>query len=178
MKPWMMAVMSGSPQLVTKTYTSSQTITIPLGVSRLEKLTGKGAAGTPGYTEEGYSYSVRATQERRLRSTGEWVETFSLNTSGFSTNYPTSGCGSSVSTPDNDTYSAIRSCSYYSSIRADTNYVAPTTGASTTGFGKTFPGGSGSAAELVTHNNVVVKPGDPYALVVPSGGSITITYYQ
>lgn len=58
-------------------------------------------------------------------------------------------------------------------------YDAPaTTGASTTGFGKTFAGGIGGAATPATYINVAVTSGTSYTLVVPSGGSITITYMQ
>ena len=60
------------------------------------------------------------------------------------------------------------------------DYVQPAfDGANTTGFGKTFAGGvSGGAATPVTYNNVAVTPGAAYTLVIPAGGSITITYYK
>lgn len=51
-----------------------------------------------------------------------------------------------------------------------------TTGASTTGFGKTFSGGIGVTAGTTTYNNVVITASTGYPLVVPSGGYITITY--
>lgn len=56
--------------------------------------------------------------------------------------------------------------------------IAATTGADTVGFGKTFPGGVGGPASPVTYNNVAVTPGASYSLTIPSGGSITITYYK
>jgi hypothetical protein len=55
---------------------------------------------------------------------------------------------------------------------------AATTGASATGFGKTFLGGTGGAATPTNFTNVTVVPNASYNLVVPSGGSITITYYK
>ena len=52
-------------------------------------------------------------------------------------------------------------------------------GANTTGFGYTFPGGAvATPATPVTHNNVAVTPGAGYALTIPSGGSITLTYFE
>lgn len=53
-------------------------------------------------------------------------------------------------------------------------------GSATTGFGYTFAGGTASAptAVAVTHSNVPVTPGASYSLVIPAGGSITITYYE
>lgn len=55
-------------------------------------------------------------------------------------------------------------------------YNDPTTGSSTTAFGYTFPGGTGGAASPVTYNNVAVTPGASYSIVVPAGGSVSITY--
>jgi len=60
-------------------------------------------------------------------------------------------------------------------LRCDV-YVAATTGSDTTGFSKTFSGGVGGAASGTTYNDVAITPGASYSLVVPSGGSITITY--
>ena len=55
-------------------------------------------------------------------------------------------------------------------------FVNDTVGASTTAFGYTFLGGTGGAATPVTYNNVAVTPGGSYSIVVPSGGSVSITY--
>lgn len=52
-----------------------------------------------------------------------------------------------------------------------------TTGASATAFGLTFPGSTGNVAQTTTtFNNVAVTQGQQYQIVVPAGGSITITY--
>lgn len=53
-----------------------------------------------------------------------------------------------------------------------------TTGASTTGFGKTFPGGVGGAAAPVTYTNQPVIGGTSYQMTIPAGGKITISYYE
>jgi hypothetical protein len=55
-------------------------------------------------------------------------------------------------------------------------FVDATVGASTTAFGYTFPGGTGGAATPVTYSNVAVTPGASYPIVVPAGGSVSITY--
>jgi hypothetical protein len=55
-------------------------------------------------------------------------------------------------------------------------FNSPTTGAPTTAFGYSFPGGTGGAATPVTYNNVPVTPGASYSIVVPAGGSVSITY--
>lgn len=51
-----------------------------------------------------------------------------------------------------------------------------TNGSASTGFGKTFPGGIGEAAQELTFENVPVVAGQQYQLNIPAGGSITITY--
>lgn len=53
-----------------------------------------------------------------------------------------------------------------------------TTGASATAFGKTFPGGTGGSATTTTFNSISITPGATYNIVVPAGGSLTITYFQ
>jgi hypothetical protein len=67
------------------------------------------------------------------------------------------------------------------------NYIAlGSAGTATTGFGKTFPGGTltgttpfrtAVAPSTTTFTNVAITPGTTYNIVVPSGGSLTITYY-
>ena len=56
-------------------------------------------------------------------------------------------------------------------------YENGTNGLASTGFGYVFPGGDEGPAVPVTYNNVAVTPNTVYPLVVPSGGSITISYF-
>jgi hypothetical protein len=53
--------------------------------------------------------------------------------------------------------------------------INATTGASTTGFSQTFPGGAGGAASTTTYTNVAVTPGTTYTVV--NNGALTIQYY-
>lgn len=53
-------------------------------------------------------------------------------------------------------------------------YSPGSTGASTTGFGLSFPGGNSGPASLVSYSNVNVTPGTTYTIV--NNGSLTITY--
>lgn len=54
-----------------------------------------------------------------------------------------------------------------------------TPGTAATGFGKTFPGGAANtAASVTTYTNVAITPGASYSVVVPSGATVQITYYQ
>jgi hypothetical protein len=57
-------------------------------------------------------------------------------------------------------------------------------GASATGVGKTFPGGTynfstgiGGGYPTTNFSNVAVTPSSSYSIVVPSGASISISYY-
>lgn len=60
-----------------------------------------------------------------------------------------------------------------------TSPVAGTTGASATGFGFTFAGGTPTTptAATTTNSNVSVTPAASYTIVVPAGATIQITYY-
>jgi len=60
-------------------------------------------------------------------------------------------------------------------IYAPSYYDYPTTGASTTGFSLTFPGGTGGAPGTTTFNNVAVTPGNTYT--ISNNGALTIQYY-
>lgn len=211
MKPWMLAVMSGAPQLVTKTYTSSQTITIPLGVSQLEAVVGEGSDGaasgyavdtitvanvarlssqTSGATRtREYVFNLAASETDKFIGSGErtvsytgWihyvgqdnlVQTFSSTRSvrvrgnRRSSNFGGGSSASTITYADYQTYARVE-------IEVE---QGPTNGSASTGFGKTFAGGAGGPAVPTTYNNVPVKGGDPYQLVIPVGGSITISYY-
>lgn len=67
------------------------------------------------------------------------------------------------------------------------NYIdLGSAGTATTGFGRTFPGGTLTGTEpyrttvapsTTTFTNVAITPGATYSIVVPSGGSLTISYY-
>ena len=50
-------------------------------------------------------------------------------------------------------------------------------GASSTGLGKTFPGGNGGPPSTTTYTNVAVTPGVSYPISIAPGGSVTLQYY-
>lgn len=78
---------------------------------------------------------------------------------------PTSGA-ITTSINVNNTYDVI-SIPYYAS------------GAATTAFGKTFPGGAGgNAASLTSYNDVAVTPGNTYSIVNNGNDVLTIAYYS
>lgn len=57
-------------------------------------------------------------------------------------------------------------------------YDRVTNGTASTGFGNTFPGGTGGGvAPVTTFNNIAVTPGASYPIVVPTGGTVQIIYF-
>jgi hypothetical protein len=63
-----------------------------------------------------------------------------------------------------------------------TSYNYGGVGTAATGLGKTFPGGTyvapdGFPATTTTFTNVAVTPNTSYSIVVPSGGTVSISYY-
>jgi len=174
MKPWMMALVLGrARQLVTlPPFTASGPVTIPQGVPRLESIIGKGAAGspggggTPGYFTDAVTYLIKRN--------GSGVDEARSTAGPSPGSTPASYCDPGVLTPESPTYEGYQTC--YEFRSTSIGGTSPTTGASTTGFGQTFVGGTGGAATARTVNNVAVTPGT-YQLVIPSGGSIIISYY-
>lgn len=169
------------PTTYTKTFTKNETLVMPVGVSVLDAVVGNGAPGKPAIsgTVELYTHIVHSL----FRRAGgiDYVEgdvpgwTGTGTGSGNGSDY----CDPIVVYPDpdhggNTVYYQELVCYYY---RARTVGGSPaTTGASASGFGKVFPGGVGKPATAVTYNNVAVTALASYPVVVPAGGSITITY--
>lgn len=50
MKPWMLAILAGAREPITKTYKENTRVVIPVNVARLESVIGAGAPGAPGTT--------------------------------------------------------------------------------------------------------------------------------
>lgn len=173
-----------APNLVSQTFTSSQTWVAPAGVSMLATVGGGGAAGAADYYTGGDTTpgakTVMYDQFLIAKPGGTDYHSHSEGTWSGSTQpentYTRSYIGDTSNVYDyNDVYT-----SYVQAPDTTTPlvYHAATTGASTTGFGQTFVGGTGGAATTSTVSNVAVTPGASYTLSIPSGGSITITYFQ
>lgn len=172
----MLALLSGGPKLITPPpFTSSQSVTIPLGVSNLVSLIGKGQDGSPqialpvnGYnkTTTSYYYTASTGQTATLGTSTVFVESDFVPT-------PETYCDLPTTYPNGDQF---YNC-YTRVFATGTHTYPPSNGLSTTGFGQTFPGGTGGPASSVTMLNVPVTGGASYSLVIPGGGSITISYY-
>lgn len=168
----MMLAACGGSTLKTLTFTQNTTWTSPAGVSALVSVSGFGAAGTPAssYYVQQYRYVITTTNYRPDGSVVSSAQTGSGTGWGPT---PANYCNPSDTLPNGNT---TQNCYSYT----DTSYwdtTAATTGASATGFGKTFPGGTGGPAGMTSFSNTPLSQGAGYSIVVPAGGSITITYY-
>lgn len=167
------------PTTYTKTFTANATFTMPAGASMLDSIVGHGAAGQPGvpgatqkYTHVIHSYYRRSGGIDYVEGDQDgWVGNNSATGSDYcdpAIDYPDPSQGGST------VYWREVVCYYYKTRTAGGSDA--TTGASATGFGKVFPGGSGGLATTVTYTNVAVTALASYPVVVPNGASITITY--
>lgn len=107
---------------------------------------------------------------------------------GSSNRYVKIGSGSnqsSFSVPSSGTITYANTPSGSNQVRIGYNSIyLGSNGSAATGVGKTFPGGTydfatgiGGAAPTTNFSNVAVTPGASYSIVVPGGGSISISYY-
>lgn len=182
MSPWMLAVVLGTSRAIqTQTFTANGTWVAPVTTSSIETASGKGAAGTPDSSVTHYyhdRYTYRMTHNRDGSFTqGPTTFVARDEVASADTPLPDNYASENFDTPS-DPVSDYFYIQYIHFRAQTTTTTSATTGASTTGFGKTFPGGSGGAASLTNFANVPVTPGASYAIVVPAGGTLTITYYQ
>lgn len=177
MKAWMMALVTASRARKTQTFTGNASFTVPSSTAQLD-MAGHGSNGTPETTEPGYNYSRRTVESARRRSDGVWIVYQESTSTGWAPAVPSDSCDAIISSGDVE-YSAYQFCYYYTSLGAATQTFPAQPGEAVTGFGQSLPGGApGAAAPTTILPNVTVTPGVTYSIVVPAGGSLTITYYQ
>lgn len=181
MNPGTLVVILGHKrQQVTQTFSANASWTAPITTSSINTASGKGADGTPG-TPGSYGPAPQEmviTHYYRRRDGGPDDVTSSTVPTSWTGPTP-DGTSETTALPDSTVYYEETTITVYT--YGDAPYypgTAATTGASATAFGKTFPGGTGGAASTTTFSNIPITPGATYSIVVPSGGSITITYTQ
>jgi hypothetical protein len=171
-------------KLVTETITSSRTWVAPTSTNRIETAGGYGAAGTPydpGTPDQHGWYCITTVTFHKRDGSGV-DQTASqgpnhLDGSAVPSNY----CDPTVfyTTAQSANYDYSTTCyNFYAVTVAGTPPTPATTGASTTAFGKTFPGGTGGPASTTTFNSISISPGASYPISIPAGGSLTISYYK
>ncbi|WP_371763383.1 hypothetical protein [Massilia sp.] len=174
MNPAVQAVICGKRRTkVTQTFTGNATWTAPTTTNR---------ADASGYGARGTSSPITVVQQYTLRTYNHVVHSDGSSSNSTLGNYgPYSGAAPGdycdpLSDPD---ISGNRSQICYD--YTDTSYTTggTTTGASATAFGKTFPGSTGNVAPTTTtFSDIPITPGATYNIVVPAGGTLTITYFQ
>jgi hypothetical protein len=173
MNPATQAVICGRRrQQVTETFMTNAGWAAPITTSRIENASGKGvagAAGTPATPVQKTEYQYGFYK----KSGGIDYETAVVDGWPKGSSYY---CDPYRAFDNNPDYSG-----YYVCYRPYTDYVGgsgPTTGAAATAFGQDFPGGTGGPAQTTSINNIAITPGATYTIVVPAGGSLTITYFK
>jgi hypothetical protein len=188
MKPWLFAMFSGVRTRHTQTFVANATWTAPISTAQLESIVGIGTGGSPGTD----AYDEPPVTKYRQFTIKNYTYARSDGGDPFVTNTVTRGATFDAPGEHITTVETASMTGTYSSVTVITNidYEAisvpgvhhdaelPTTGLASSGFGKTFPGGVGGAAIAATYNNVPVTRGATYNLVIPAGGSITITWLQ
>lgn len=157
------------PTIYTKTFAANGSFIIPAGVTVLDMVEGRGAAGSPASSA---SYTKRTITYLTRRDTGQVEEVDGGAVFGGFGNAPGDYCDPPDTSSGSTVYSSIQQCYHFVQTGGD----QATTGASANGFGKVFPGGYAGPAQAGAYQNVAVTAGAPYAVVVPFGGYIKITY--
>lgn len=162
----------------TITFKKDGTFFVPAGVSYIKNLSGIGLPGTPGSGAPDYHYGYRTFRTLHYIQDGGPEQTTAEVDQGWtetgSTTTPTNYCSShAFDGPDLEYWYCYR---YVLEIHDEGNYVPPTTGASASAFGKTFPGGAGGPAVITRYSNIRVISRASYPITVPVGGFVTIIY--
>lgn len=177
MNPAVQAVICGRRrQQVTQTFTGNATWPAPLTTSRIETASGYGGRGTNGTPSNSYIYETQTIYQTR-RSDGV-REVAYTNRYLIAFNNNSAYCNAVFNTPSDPTYSSNQTCYTYDGFFTSPGTPA-TAGASTTAFGKTFQGSTGNVTPATTtFSAVAITSGASYSIVVPTGGSLTITYFK
>lgn len=170
----MAALIGGSPELVTVQFSAEATWIAPAGVTMLDSLSGKGQDGTPASAGE-YGYDKYATDTYYPPSNGTPVVTGPYFVARYanvpSNEIPADYCEGVMYQDGSRDETCYTHSAYNDSLPGST-------GANSSAFGYTFPGGVGGPASTLTYGNITVTPGASYSIIVPAGGSVTITYYK
>lgn len=166
-----------------QTFTSNGSVTVPTA-ARTVNLSGYGARGKDEYRQTDYEYVKRTTKNGTRRSDGGQQTISSTTGSRKAGRAPADYCDPPVSTPYDSVYSSTQTCYTHTEYR-DSYTVPAGIGVSATALGKSFPGSLGNvqqsvttftAVDVATAGGTAVTGGTQFNVVVPTGGSITISY--
>jgi hypothetical protein len=173
------AAQAEAPRVLIKfveTFLVSQNWTVPYGVTSIDKTVGRGAPGEPAWPAGDYwvIYSVEDIDYVGPEY-GEDSYSRTINRLEYADPGPNPQNLQSQYQP-----AQHRQVSTYEESEYGYDPGSPaTSGAPSTGFGQTFPGGYGGTAYPVTNEvDVAVTAGQIIALTIPAEGFIEITYYK
>lgn len=157
---------------------STPSWTAPL-TTVMVKMTGAGQPGTSSGSHYEYDLNYYSQDHTIDNSTGQRVGSFSpqLQSTTRYANAPTPPGESCFSPVDLGNGFSNETCHFYEVVPVVVP-DDPTNGQDVTLFGFLFPGGVGGPASAVSYNNAGVIPGRTYATALPSGASITLTYFE
>lgn len=162
-------------KVFTATFTANGTWVCPAGVTAAD-ISGYGARGTNAQSNRVNCYYRNQTIYATRRS-DNLDDVIPGNREFFIGVIPGPAyCTPYTSTPSDTRYSQNRTCYSYDDA-SYTNNTPASTGASATGLGKTMPGSYTNVQQTTTSfTGVVVTPGTSYPIVVPFGGTVTISW--
>ena len=159
------------------TFYANATWAAPIGVPILPRVTGKGSDGKPATGSHNYvdGYRVYTQAVTYVKAEDRFVYGSVVLNSTLEGSPVPSGFRNIDDEDANFIYYQDFTFSYTQIDNG--NYVGPTTGAASTGFGQVFAGGpSGEPAPTTSFLNIPITAGASYPIVVPLGGYITIEY--
>lgn len=167
----------GAKRTFTQTFTANGTWVCPAGVS-VADISGYGARGTNSSSVPRYNRFRVGYYTKRSGGTDVIRENPDIFSGGPP---PPDYCDAPISIgPENPTYSSVQFCYEF---RDASGFIPATTGASSTftpaagGTARAFPGSTGNVQPATTTIlNIPVTQGATYNIVIPTGGSITLTW--
>lgn len=159
------------PQPFSRTFTSNEQFIVPAGVTSVN-MSGRGARGTDeGFIPiGGYNTAFTTTSYQSNGNSDTTSGSLGFSAGPVPFDYCETGPGGGI-------YAYTVTCYYYT-YEERQEYRPATTGAAATAIGRSFPGSTGNVTPATTtfSNVPVTAGGSGYPIVVPSGGTITISW--
>lgn len=160
-------------QPFSQTFNANGTWTRPAGVT-VADISGYGSRGQDASMSSGYYYVTRTIYATR-RSNGVREVVFTSSPEFRVGPSPGAYCDPVGNTPTDPVYSSNQTC-YSISGAVGPSPTPATRGASASGLGKTFQGSLGNVPQTTTTFTAVPVTASSNPIVVPTGGTITISW--
>lgn len=168
----MLLLMQGGRVKVTQSFPQgSSSFTTSSTMTLIDRAVGKGQDGTTSYSD--YGYDTYVTTTTTVNGGTPTVNGPNFQGTTYYADPPEPYCNV---TYNNTTKTETETCYDFQAF----DFSTPgETGAGTTAFGLTFPGGSpDTAATMTAFDNLMVTPSTAYSIYVAPGGALSITYWK